>query len=132
SRLEAVRERWLERSADERRAPAKGVEERMLAYQRECEGQFVAQSVKAEVAWFREKELMALRLEMVATQRREADAYRKELQAQYDARLERVLEREREQEKRHVEQLRNSETAQFEARQNLLRDMDTLRAREQV
>lgn len=43
SRLEAVRETWLKRSADERRAPAQDVTERMLAYQRECESRASAQ-----------------------------------------------------------------------------------------
>lgn len=53
-------------------------------------------------------------------------------QSQYDARLERLQEMERDRERRHAERLRDVEAAQFEARQKLLRDMDHLRAREQV
>ena len=43
TRLEAVRETWLRRAADERREPARDVAERMLAYQRECEARAAAQ-----------------------------------------------------------------------------------------
>lgn len=53
-------------------------------------------------------------------------------QAQYDARVEGLEEAERERERRNVERLRNAEASHFEARQNLLRELDILRTREQV
>lgn len=53
-------------------------------------------------------------------------------QSQFDARVERLQETERERDRRHAQTLRDAEVAQFEARQSLLRDMDSLRTREQV
>lgn len=88
--------------------------------------------VKAEREAFRERDLAALRLQMTSAQRREADATRKELQCQYDARVARLQETDRERERRGKELLRDAEVSQFEARQNLLREMDLLRTREQV
>ncbi|CAM9244184.1 unnamed protein product, partial [Ectocarpus fasciculatus] len=135
SRLEAVRETWLRRSADERREPAQDVTERMLAYQRECESRAAAQAscwIKAERDSFRERDLAALRVQMASTRRREVDAMRKELQSQYDGRVERLQETERDRERRHNDRLREAEVSQFDARQNLLREMDLLRTREQA
>ncbi|CAM9356887.1 unnamed protein product, partial [Ectocarpus sp. 13 AM-2016] len=135
TRLEAVRETWLRRSADERREPAQDVTERMLAYQRECESRAAAQAgcwIKVERDSFRERDLAALRVQMASTRRREVDAMRKELQSQYDARVERLQETERDRERRHNNRMREAEVSQFEARQNLLREMDLLRAREQA
>lgn len=43
-RLEAVRDTWLRRAAEEREAPARQVSERMLAYQRDCESRAAAQA----------------------------------------------------------------------------------------
>lgn len=88
--------------------------------------------MKAEREAFRERDLAALRLQMTSVQRREADAMRKELQSQYDTRVERLREAERERERRDKDRLRDAEVSQFEARQNLLREMDLLRTREQV
>lgn len=55
-----------------------------------------------------------------------------EAQAQYDARVCRLEELERDRDRRHTERLREVEAKQFEARQQLLREMDQLRMREQV
>ncbi|CAN0301666.1 unnamed protein product, partial [Laminaria digitata] len=82
TRLEAVRETWLRRAADERREPARDVAERMLAYQRECEARAVAQG-KADRDSFRERDLAALRLQMTKVQRGEMDSMRKELQVRW-------------------------------------------------
>lgn len=57
---------------------------------------------------------------------------RKDLQSQYDARVERLQETERDRERRHNDRMREAEVSQFEARQNLLREMDLLRTREQA
>lgn len=88
--------------------------------------------MKAEREAFRERDLAAVRLQMTSTHRRETEAVRKELQSQYDARVERLRETERERERRDKDRLRDAEVSQFEARQNLLREMDLLRTREQV
>ena len=53
-------------------------------------------------------------------------------QSGYDSRVERLEEAERERERRSRERLRDAEVSQYEARQGLLREMDLLRAREQV
>jgi LisH len=89
AQLRAAQETWLERSQRERDAPLRGVEERMLAYQRECDGR-AATELAAAVARFRETELTAVKLAEAAARRRDVDAVRKELAADYAARLEAV------------------------------------------
>ena len=89
AQLRAAQETWLERSQRERDTPLRGVEERMLVYQRECEARAAA-DVAAAVARFRETELAAVKLAEAAARRRDVDAVHKELAADYAARLEAV------------------------------------------
>ncbi len=105
-------------------------EERLRRFQSECEAR-AQRDVAAEMTHFRETELTHLRLEEAAKHRRELLMLREELQHDYKRRVDQATARAREEERRVQARLQAGATAQFEARQALLRDMGVLRHREE-
>ncbi len=81
-RLERVHARYLSQAAEENSRPARSVEERMLAYQRECDAR-CAEEVAREVARLKRNEIDQMRLEERAEHRRTEAGLRQELQREY-------------------------------------------------
>jgi oral-facial-digital syndrome 1 protein len=109
--------------------PAQTFEERMSKFQREV-NERSRQEVASEIARIKERELSQMRLEERAKYRTELDAKRAEFEAEYSARFAELRRREDE----LLEKVRAKEasvdSARFEQRQQIYKEMERLQARE--
>jgi len=118
-KLQYVTSRYTALMARESMAPQKSVEERMIRYQRDCDER-AHEHIKSELKRFREIELEAMRVQERGMVRRELATQRDNLQREYQARIRRLAERERELDEMLSRQQAEVEAALFEERQKLL------------
>lgn len=109
--------------------PNKTIEERMVAFQRDCERR-MQNDLSIQVAHIREHELSRVRLEEAAKHRVELEGVRKSLEIEYNRRLQMHIDKESSSAKRLSDQEHSTQRALFEARQQLQREIDDLRNRE--
>lgn len=128
--MKDAEDRWREKQAQERLNPARGIEERMLAYQKEVDARAEIE-IKDRVQRLRDGEIAAIKAQEAAARRREVDIMRCELNAEHTMRLERIKADARAQETRLAEKVRAAEAAQFDARQKLASELDCLKAEKQ-
>lgn len=110
-------------------AAATTIQERMIAYQRDCERRLQSE-VAAQVAHMRETELTRVRLEEAAKARTEMDALRKRLELDYARRLQAAVDSEAALSQRMADQEHSAQRGLYAARQQMQREIDELRARE--
>lgn len=96
--------------------PSKTIEERMVAYQRDCERRLQS-DVALQVAHIREHELARVRLEEAQKHRIESDNVRKTLEIDYNRRLQQHIDKEAQSAKRLSDQEHSTQRAMFESRQ---------------
>jgi hypothetical protein len=107
------------------------VEEKMIAYQRECEDRY-RQELELRVRYIKENEIAKVRVEESRRAHAELDLLRKELEADYKHRLQMHSERETESIRKFAERERINQQTQYEAREKLQRQLDDLRDREKA
>lgn len=115
--------------AAESTMPYKIIEERMVKYQRECDER-VRREVEAEVNRFKELELSQLRLQESAKYREKIDEFQNELDSIHQEKIKELKLREREVLTRVREKERQVESAAFEHRQKVIKDLEMLRMKE--
>ena len=106
------------------------MEERMLQYQRDCEARLRLE-MEHEINRIREVEIIAVRLEESGKYRKQLQSAREELESQWNTRLEQLKERDREGSGRLLLREKDLETQLYLHRQQVLRDMELLKAKEQ-
>ncbi|GMH57858.1 hypothetical protein TL16_g02484 [Triparma laevis f. inornata] len=109
--------------------PEKGVEEKMIAFQKECEGRLASQ-MQNDLNRFRAHDLDMMRLEEQAKYRNEVSALRLEMKAEYDLRVQKKEEAEVRKLNNVRMQAQALEQAQYSARQEVSRELDLVRRRE--
>ena len=102
----------------------RSVEERMIAYQRDCEDRYRSE-LNARLSFFRETEIAKVRIE----ESRKAAA---ELDADYQHKLKLHADRETQSIRNTAERERVSQQTQFESRERLQREIDITRERERA
>lgn len=129
--LKALHESFITRLDAEKASPVKTVEEKLIAFQRECEAKFRA-DLKMQVDHMRETELAKVRHEAAVLAQQNLDTLRVQLENDYQRRI--LLQSEQDaQKKRELEdQERRWQQTQYDTRQQLQRDIDELRGREQA
>lgn len=105
------------------------IQERMIAYQRDCERRMQSE-VATQVAHMRETELTRVRLEEAAKARVESEALRRRLELDYARRLQTVVDSEAALALRIANQEQGAQRSLYEARQQMQREIEDLRARE--
>lgn len=113
----------------EKLTPQSTFQERMLAYQQECDER-MRKDIDSRIRHFRESEAVKIRLDEQNKSRIAMDGVRKEMQIEYERRLLSASEREAEANRNYAEKERALETSQYEYRQRMEREIDTLRMRE--
>ncbi len=108
---------------------SKSIEERMIAFQRECE-QRKNHEIELQMRYFRENELQRIRIEESSKCRQQIESLRKELDFDYRQRLQSHIEREQESSRRLAEQERKLQETLYDTRQMMQREIDELRSRE--
>ena len=121
---------YTTRRETERLLPNKTIEERMIAFQRECEERF-RKEYESQLDQVRNVELARVRAEEANQRRIEVDLARKELEANYQARLQAQMDREAESVRVAADKARQSSLLEYEARQRMQRELDDLRIREE-
>lgn len=106
------------------------MEERMLQYQRDCEARLRLE-MEHEVNRLREVEIKAVRLEEAVKYRQQLQSAREDLESQWTIRLEQLKDREKEGTGRLLMREKDLETQLYLHRQQVLRDMELLKAKEQ-
>ncbi|GMH58550.1 hypothetical protein TrST_g7197 [Triparma strigata] len=109
--------------------PDKGLEEKMLAFQKECEGRLSSQ-MQNDLNRFRAHDLDMMRLEEQAKYRNELAALRLEMKAEYDLRVQKKEETELKKLNNVRMQAQALEQAQYHARQEVSRELDLVRRKE--
>ena len=130
SRLGEISRTYESKMEQEKLFPSKGVEERMLAFQQDCEKRMKA-DLEAQLSSMKEVEISKVRLEEAHKARLELEAMRTELESSFERRMQVQTEREADSLRGAAERERQLQQAQYEARQRLQRELDELRAREQ-
>lgn len=127
--MQNLKTSFLSRRESERLSPAKSIEERMIAFQRECEERYRRDS-ESYVNYMRETEISKVRMEEAQKARIEMDILRKELESDYQRRLLEHSERESASIRALSDRDRQMQQSQYEARQQMQREIDDLRSRE--
>eukprot|EP01033_Poteriospumella_lacustris_P000100 gene100-64_t len=109
----------------------KSFEERIINFQRELEER-KNREVELQIRYFKENEVMKIRHEEAAKARATMEAMRQELEFDYNTRLKGHHDREQEAIKRAKEQERLAQTHLYEARQQMERELEEVRARESM
>ena len=123
ARLRDLDERFLRQSEAERGNPARGVEERMEAYQRECDER-ARTEIEAEVERMKETEISRARSEERAHFAAELSTRLDELEKEHSDRLTRQRRREQDVMTRLAEKERTLEAESHAQRQRMLEDLD--------
>ena len=131
SKLRDISTVYQGRREQERLFPARSTEERMLAFQRDCEKR-LRDDFESQLRNMRDIEMAKVRLEEAHLARAELEATRAELESIYERRLAQQSEREAESLRAAAERERLLQQTQFEQRQRLQRELDDLRSREQT
>lgn len=124
-----LRTSYATRLDAERSVPVKGIEERLLAYQRDCDGR-MARELDIQMSAFRESEVGRIRQEESQRARIELHSLRNELEGEYLRRSQAYNERETENARQSAERERKLQLAAYEARQKMQRELDDMRSRE--
>jgi hypothetical protein len=103
----------------------------MIIFQKEMEER-KNREVDIQVRYFRENEVSKIRSEEGAKARAAMEAMRQELEFDYNQRMKAHLEREQECMRRAKEQERLAQTNSYEARQQMMRELEEIRARESI
>ena len=125
ARLRDLDDHFLRQSEAERGNPARGVEERMEQYQRECDERARIE-IAAEIERLRETEISHARSEERAHFAAELSTRLDELEKEHSDRLARQRRREQEVMTRLAEKERSLETESHAHRQRLLEDLERL------
>ncbi len=127
--LHDLREDFLQRSKTNREAPSKGIEEQMLAYQKECDERS-RKDVELQMGIFRDHEVHRIRLEESGKARLALQSLKNDLENQYaqkyrvqESREAELLRSNADTDRRHQQQL-------YETRQKMQREVDEMRVRE--
>jgi hypothetical protein len=115
----------------ERLMPSKTIEERMIAFSRDCESR-MSKDMNMQIMHFRENELAKVKLEEAQKSRLALEALRREYDQEYNRRLQVHLDREAACDKLVADKERSMQQSQYESRQLLQREIDDLRSREQI
>lgn len=130
NQMQEIRQTYLSKKGQEELSPSHTVEERMLVFERECELR-LRREYDAQVAQMREVELSKVRMEEAGRARTELDMLRRELERDYQRRLQAHTEREELSARNALERERSQQQSQYEYRQRAQKEVDELRAREQ-
>ncbi|GMI39184.1 hypothetical protein TrCOL_g10444 [Triparma columacea] len=128
-KLNALQKQHEEAINQTRMQPDKNFEEKMLAFQKECEERLTKQ-MQRDLDRVRKHDIEMMRLEEQARYRGELQALRMEMKAEYDLRSQKaseVSERKFQNAKLKSQQL---EAAQYQARQEVVRELEAVRRRE--
>lgn len=131
TQMKDIRVSYLHRREAERLLPTKTIEERMIAYQRECEERF-RKDLDFQVQHIREVEIGKVRAAEQQRLHMELTHQQQALEAEYQRKLQAQSEREKETVRLFSEKERQLQQLQYETRQQMQREMDDLRHREQM
>ena len=110
--------------------PYKILEERMIKYKRECDER-ARKEIESEVARVRDIEISHVRLEEAASYRSKIAEFRNEIDSMHKEKIKELRVREAEILERCKIKEREIEAAAFEHRQKVLKDLETLRFKDQ-
>ena len=127
--MHSLKTSFIARRDAEKAAPSKSIEERMIHFERECEERYRRDS-ESYLNYMRETEISKVRLEETQKARIECDLIRKDLEKDYQKRLQEHSERESSSIRALSDKDRQMHQSQYEARQQMQREIDDLRSRE--
>ena len=124
-----LRNDYLQKRESENMSPMLSIEERMIAFERECETR-LRKEFEKQLEQLREMEVSRARLEESHRARQELDSLRRDLEADYKRRLDAHVAREELAAKTAADRERSMQQVQYEFRQRMQKELDELRARE--
>ena len=127
--MHSLKTSFIARRDAEKAAPSKSIEERMIHFERECEERY-RRDFESYLNYMRETEISKVRLEETQKARIECDLIRKDLEKDYQKRLQEHSERESSSIRALSDKDRQMHQSQYEARQQMQREIDDLRSRE--
>ncbi len=129
-KLKQIDAEYMSSRVSERLQPFKELEERMVKYKREVDAK-MREDLAAEIARIREIEMSSVRLEEASKYRVKMQEYRNELEQVHQEKISRLKQREAEITERCKTKGREVESASFDHRQKVLKDMEMLQIKEQ-
>ena len=131
SQVNEIRHRYLLKKEAQDSSPSSSIEEKMIAFERECEMR-VRREIESQFTSLHEIEIARVKLEASQQARGELDHLRRELEADYQRRLQTHISREEVSAKGALERERAMHQTQYEYRQRMQREVDELRSREEA
>ena len=126
-----IHKKYMAQLEEDRKAPVRSIEERMLTFERECEDKY-RKLLDENFQRFKEEELIKVRAEEKLLSRSDIQIMRKELENEYSQRLALYSRKEDELIRKDVEREKTAEKMLYEGRQQVLKEMDDLKLREQT
>jgi len=111
-------------------SPEKSIEERIIALQREYEERKKCE-IESQMIYFKENEIQKIRLDESQKHRLALESLKKELEADYQRRMQYYLDRETDLTRRMTEKERELDRRMYEQRQMMQKDIDDIRMKEQ-
>lgn len=116
---------------DDKKAPIRSIEERMLTFERECEERY-RRDLDDQIAHIRDEEIKKMRLEEKLNAKVEKDILRSELGAEFQQRLVLYAQHEEELTRSALVREKELEKVSFDARQHMLKEIEGIRMKEQA
>lgn len=128
--LRRVESIYLHQTAEQREAPSRTIEERMLKYQRECD-ELSNRMIEQQMAQFKGNEVTKVRLDEQRKFQKQLDGLRAQVHAEYENQVRLLKEKEQACELEYMRRKTELEAELYEQRQRVLLEVDSLRAREE-
>ena len=127
NQVQEIRRSYMAKKATESDHPSHTIEERMLLFEKECEMR-LKREFDTQLNQMRDVDIARVRLEETQKARWEFDRLRKDLESEYQRRMETHVQREEQSAKSAAEREKHMQQTQYECMQ---KEIDELRNREQ-
>ena len=121
--------KYMAQLEEEKKAPVRSIEERMITFERECEERY-RKDLEDQTAYIRDVEMKRIREEENNANRAEINRLRRDLENEYQQRIALYNQREEELTRTQLNREKAMEKSLYESRQHQLKEMEDIKMRE--
>lgn len=126
-----LHKKYMDQLEQDRKAPVRSVEERMVSFERDCEDRY-RRDLEMHVEHVRTEEMARVRAEEQLQARADREKLRRDLEDEYRQRISLYAQREEELTRSAFTKEKTLERSLYEGRQQILREMEEVKMREQA
>ena len=128
--LKEMRQTYVERQRKEEEEPNRTLEERMIIFQRDCEARY-KRELELKLQAMKESEIIKIREELLLASQQEADAMRRNMDAEYKHLMKKYADQETTLKQEYLEREQKLERKEYEARQALQQELNSLKLKDE-